>query len=118
MNNAEFMSLMGDLEKYLNEEKVFIKNPARFAEVASAREIANELFGTMEIIVEDDPLQMGALIITIKGMDVVVRGTREIELFQELVSKADNFEICPDGDEGIIFSLLFNHALIRVPQGK
>ena len=114
MNNAEFNALMDSLKKHLEAEKVFIKNPERFAEVEHATEIANELFGDMEISIKDDPLQMGALVLCIKGFDLVVRGKREIALFQELISAADNFEIYSNGNESITFSILFNGALIRL----
>lgn len=118
MTDTEFMSFMGDLKRHLEEDKVFIKNPARFADIERATEIANELFAEMEITIKDDPIQMGALILCIEGIDIIVRGEREIELFQELISKANNFEIYPVGREGIKFSILFNNALTRVPQGK
>lgn len=114
MNNTEFSALMNDLKKHLEEKKVFIKNPERFAEVEHATEIANELFNEMEISIKDDPLQMGAITLCIKGFDIIVRGKREIELFQELISNADNFEIYSNGNEGVTFSILFNNALIRL----
>lgn len=118
MNNAEFESLMGALKKHLKEDKVFIKNPARLADIERATEIAREIFKEMKVFIKDDPIQMGALILCIEGMDIVVRGEREIKLFQELVSKANNFEIYPVGDENVRFSILFNNALMRMPQGK
>lgn len=113
MDKQEFMGLMGELTKHLEKEKIFIKNPVRFAEVERAMEIAKELFMDSKISIEDDPIQMGALILRIEGFDVVVRGTREIKLFIELISKADNFEIYAIND-GIRFSILFNNALTRL----
>ena len=118
LTDAEFMALMGDLNKYLEAKKVFIKNPTRFADVQHATEIAKQLFKGMEIALKDDPLQMGALILCINGFDITVRGEREIKLFQELIDKADNFEIYPAGNESVKFAILFNNALIRLPQGK
>ena len=41
---------------------------------------------------------------------------REINLFTELISKADNFEIYPIGDEKVKFAILFSGALTRLPQ--
>jgi hypothetical protein len=109
---------MGDLTKYLEAQKVFIQNPIRFADVQHATEIAKELFSEMEIAIQDDPLQMGALILCITGFDITVRGEREINLFTELISKADNFEIYSVGDEKVKFAILFNGVLTRLPQGK
>lgn len=114
MDEKEFTSLMNELEEYLQREKVFIKNPARFAEIEQATEIAEELFTESKVSIKDDPIQMGALILRIEGFDIVVRGKREIELFQKLIENADNFEIyAVDGD--VRFAILFNDALIRLP---
>lgn len=119
MNDKEFLTFMGGLKEYLDTQKVFIQDPVRFAEVERATEIAREIFNDMDVALEDDPLQMGALILCITGFDITVRGTREIKLFQELIDKADNFEIYPIGDEKIKFAILFNHVLTRIStQGK
>ena len=118
MHDEEFEGLMGELSEYLEREKVFIKNPARFADVERATEIATQLFSDSTVAVDDDPLQMGALIVRIDCFDITIRGEREIKLFTELVSKADNFEVYPVGDERVRFAILFNHALTRLPQGK
>lgn len=119
MNDAEFLSFMGGLKEYLETQKVFIQDPIRFAEVERATEIAREIFKDMEVSIEDDPLQMGALILCIKGFDITVRGEREIKFFQELIDKADNFEIYPVGDEKVKFAIMFNRVLRRLPtQGK
>lgn len=113
MNDEEFMSLMNELGDYLKKEKVFIKNPVRFAEVNTAREIAKELFADSSVTVENDPLQMGAMSLCIKCFDVVIRGTREINLFQQLIANADNFEIYPAGNEQIEISIMFYDVLIK-----
>lgn len=118
MDDKEFETLMQELSDYLAREKVFIKNPERFADVERATEIATQLFSDATISINDDPLQMGALIVRIDGFDVTVRGAREIELFSALIAKADNFEIYPVGDERICFAILFNNALTRLPQEK
>ena len=113
MDDKEFLDLMKELDDYLTREKIFIKNPARFAEVQRATEIATQLFSDAKITIEDDPLQMGALIVRIEGFDIIVRGKREISLFIKLIGKADNFEIYPTTDGKIRFAILFNSALIR-----
>ena len=114
MNDTEFLALMDKLKAHLEEDKVFIKNPERFAEVERATEIAAELFSDSDIEVADDPLQMGALIVRINGFDIIVRGTREIELFQELISMANNFEIYATENKNVMFALVFNNALTRI----
>lgn len=118
MTDEEFMKIAKNLNKFLETKKVFIKNPARFADVQHATEIAKKLFADTQISIEDDPLQMGSLCLCINGFDIIVRGEREIKLFKELISKADNFEIYPVGNESIKFSIMFNGVLIRLPQGK
>jgi len=119
LNDKEFLDLMGELKEYLDAQKVFIQDPIRFAEVERATEIAREIFKDTDIKIEDDPLRMGALILCINGFDITVRGPREIKLFQELIDKADNFEIYPVGDERVKFAILFNRVLRRLPsKGK
>lgn len=115
MDEKEFLDLMGELKEYLESQKVFIQDPVRFAEVERATEIAREIFKDTEITVENDPLQMGALILCVNGFDITVRGTREIKLFQELIDKADNFEIYPIGEEKVKFAILFGRILRRLP---
>ena len=115
MTDKEFMDFIESLNQYLATEKTFIKNYERFDDVKRATEIANELFSDASISVVDDALQLGSLVIRIEGYDIVVRGEREIELFTELISKADNFEIYPIGDEKMMFAVMFNNALIKMP---
>jgi hypothetical protein len=108
------MDLMDALQKYLEREKIFIQNPVRYAEVQRATEIAKELFKDYDIAIKDDPIQMGALILCIEGFDISISGEREIKLFTELISKANNFEIYPIGDERMKFSILFADVLARI----
>lgn len=112
MNDKELITFAEHLQKYLETEKVFIKNAARFAEVEEAFNLAQQLFSDSDVTIADDPLQMGALILRIEGYDVVVR---DIALFQKLIAKASNFEIYPIGDEKMKFSLVFSGALTRMP---
>lgn len=107
-----FITFVEHLQKYLEEEKVFVKNPARFAEVEEAFNIAQQLFSDADVTIADDPIQMGALILRIEGYDIVVR---DIALFQRLIAKASNFEIYPVGDEKVKFSLVFSGALTKMP---
>ena len=112
MNEEEFLSFAELLSEYLGREKVFIKNPARISDVEDAGEIAREIFPFATISLKDDPLQMGALILCIEDIDIAVR---EIESFKSLIGKANNFEVCPIGDDRVRLSVLFNKALIHLP---
>lgn len=114
LSNENFMDLMDELAKYLENEKVFIQNPARYAEVQRAAAIAKELFNEYDISIKDDPIQMGALILCINGFDITVQGKRSKELFKELISQANNFEIYPVGDDKVRFSILFANVLKRI----
>ena len=118
MDSQEFKGLMAELSQYIESEKVFIKNPVRFAEIDTAFQIASQLFSDSSIEIADDPLQMGALILRIECYDIVVRGQDEIALFSALIANADNFEIYPTSDDKIRFALVFSGALIRLPEGK
>ena len=115
MNDKEFGLLAEGLRAYLEREKMFVKNPARFAEVERAFDIAQKLFSDSEVSIADDPIQMGALILRIEGYDIIIRGQEEIDLFSELISKANNFEIYATADEKIRFALVFSGALTRLP---
>lgn len=115
MNDKELELLAEKLQNYLEREKMFIKNPARFAEVERAFIIAQKIFSDSEVTIADDPIQMGALILRIEGYDITIRGQEEIDLFSELISKANNFEIYPTTDDKIRFSLVFSGALTRLP---
>lgn len=109
MNEKKFMEYAG---KHFKMPKQFILNNERLNDVNQACDIAQKLFSDMKMVIEGDPLELGALTLCITGMDIVVRGAAEIELFTALLSKADNFEIYPSKD-GVEFNILFNHVLIR-----
>ena len=106
--------ILDAIGKHLKREKVFVQNPARVKEVARSLEIAKILFPEHKTEIEDDPLQTGALILCIECTDVddsiLVRGTREIELFNEMTAAMDNFEIY-EIDGHIRFAAVFNGAL-------
>ena len=114
LSNEDFMGLMDELAEYLKKEKVFIQNPVRYTEVRRAVSIAKELFKDYSISIKDDPIQMGALILCISGFDITIQGEEEIALFTELISKANNFEIYPVGDDKVRFSILFANVLKRI----
>lgn len=112
MTDAELMTFARALGKYLEAEKRFVRNPARIAEVADAEHTARALFPNATITIADDPLQMGALILSVTDLDLVVRDT---EQFERLISKATNFEIYSIGDDTVQMNILFNKAFTRLP---
>jgi len=113
--NKERLVVLGKaLDEYLAMEKIFIPNPERFEEVKTATQIAEKLFSRFKIEVTNDPLQSGALVITIKGTYIDCSGERQIKDFQQLIAKANNFEILPLAAEKFEFSLMFDGALKRV----
>ena len=115
MNDEEFMSLADKIDEYIKADKVFVQDLNRTREIKNAAEIAGQLFPNAKIDVADDPLQMGALILCIEDFDIVVRGVTEIDLFNDMVSKANNFEIYSIGDERVKIAILFNSVLRRIP---
>lgn len=110
MNEEEMIELAELLSDYLEEKKVFFQNPERMTDVNTATEMACQLFPTAEISLDDDPLQMGAIILTIKDFDLVVR---ETEMFAELISKANNFEVIYRDDK-VELAILFSNALTLI----
>lgn len=115
MDEREFLDMLDGISEYLKKDKMFVLNPARIADVQRAYELAKDLFPEAEeISVVDDPLQMGALVISIKGGELSVCGPRDVTLFGELIGDADNFMIIPCVEDEIRFSILFADALIRI----
>ena len=114
MNDKEFEQIMQTLQEYLEKEKTFVINPFRMKDFKRAVEIANELFYDHKTEIKDDPLQMGAVIIRIEGMDILMRGEREINLFCEMISLADNFEIYPVSENSIRFAAVFQNVLTKI----
>lgn len=108
MKNNEFMTFAKSINKYLEANKSYTLNEERFNDFKDAVEIAFVLFKDMNISSKEDPLQLGSLICCIDGFDIVIRGHEEISLFKDLISKADNFEIYPAGNEKIKISIMFN----------
>lgn len=114
MADKEFDIILEAISKHLKREKVFVQNPMRVKEVARAMEIAKMLFPDHVTEIKDDPLQTGALILQIECTDVdesmVLNNEEEIELFNEMVSAANNFEFYKHNGN-IKFAAVFNGAL-------
>lgn len=114
MTDKEFHSILNQLGKYLHSEKKFVDNPFRQREIKNALTAAFQLFPDATIELRDDPLQLGALIIHMEMDDMDVSGEVPIKLFNDIICKADNFEIYPINGERICFALVFQKAFIRI----
>lgn len=118
MTNTEFHEILAQLRDYLESEKVFIQNPMRVREMNRALEIINELFPDAQKGIKDDPLQMGAVILTVDAGDIVVRGERELSLFAELTDLVDNFEIYPTSRDSIHFAAVMQQVYLNIAKGN
>ena len=114
LDDKEFTQLAKNLQVYLEREKTFAINPLRMEEFERGVSIARELFPDGQIEIKDDPLQMGAKIMCVDDTDILMRGEREINLFCEMISLADNFEIYPVSENTIRFSAVFQNALTNI----
>ena len=114
MDNKQFYGILDGLREYLETEKVFVANPFRMAEVERAVDILVELFPEQEKRIEDDPLQMGALILCVDSFDFSVRGEYDLVLFAELCSLVDNFEVYSTGNESVHFAAVMQGVYKRI----
>lgn len=114
MKDKDFNIILEAINKHLKTEKVFIQNPERMQDIANAMEIAKTLFPNHVTEIKDDPLQTGALILQIDCTEVdasmVLNDEEEIDLFNEMVSKANNFEFY-QFNGNIRFAAVFHGAL-------
>lgn len=110
MDYKDFTEFTDTLKEYLQAEKNYIPNIVRLRDVSNAIDVAREMYTEHEIALSKDPLQMGTLFLEITGTDISAIGEREIELFNALTSKADNFEIVPYKDDEVRLSICFAGA--------
>lgn len=114
MADKEFNIIMEAISNHLKKEKVFVQNPERMKEISHAFDIAKFLFPDHVTEIKDDPLQTGALILQIDCTNVdtsmVLDDEEKIELFNEMVSMANNFEFY-QYKGNIRFAAVFNGAL-------
>lgn len=116
MNEKEFFE---QLRKHLAKPKQFVQNPARISTINKAITLAKSLFPDAEMELQDDPLEMGALILQIDTMDINISGSREMKNFLDFIALTDNFEIYALNNGDIRFAAVFTNALIdRLAQGK
>lgn len=111
MNEENFSKFAAIVEEYLETQKVFVQNPQRMQDVSAATEIACWLFPDAAIELEDDPLQMGSIILSITDFGIPVRDTKQ---FADLISNANNFDIYAAGNDLVRISILFRGALTRI----
>lgn len=114
MNNAEFMEILKELGAYLKEEKQFEVVQKRKKEFEEALLTAQTLFPDAGIEVHDDPLEMGALILSVENYNIEVSSSEGMELFSRLTQKADNFEIVAIEPENVRLAIVFQGVLKRV----
>ena len=111
MNDEEFLVILDKLKAYIESDKAFIDNPFRMVEFKEAIAKANELFPEAKIEVKDDPLQMGAMILSIEDYDLDITETDD---FAELIKSADNWEIYSLENGNVCLAAVFNNVLIRI----
>ena len=114
MTDAEFQLTLNKLGEHLSKEKRFINNPMRQTEIKNAFVQARKLFPDATIALQDDPLEMGAIILNIEADDITLRGVTEIKSFAEIIAAVDNFEIYALPDSRICFAAVFNDALVSI----
>ena len=114
MNDEQFQRFLSELQNYLKQPKVFVTDIDRAREFYNAVDLAKQLFPDARIEIKDDPLQTGAMSLHMESIDIIVRGEREINLFANLISLADNFEIYPISSEEICFAAVFQGVNKRV----
>ena len=111
MTDKKFINFTNKMQKYLEANKHYTINKERFAMLQDMFNTALCLFADMDIVVEDDPLQLGRMILCIKGYDINVCGEADIRLFAELIFNADNFEIYACDDDKVEFNLMYNDII-------
>lgn len=114
MNDSEFAKILNELGKYIAMEKKFIRNPMRETEFKKAIELACNLWPDANIHINDDPLQMGAMILCVEDYSISAAGVREIKTFSDIIALADNFEFYSLPDGNVKFAAVFNNVLVRI----
>lgn len=114
MNDQQFQQFLNKLQDYLKQPKVFVTDINRARDFYNAIDLAKHLFPDATVAIQDDPLQTGAMSLHMESIDIVMRGEREITLFADLISLADNFEIYPISSEEICFAAVFQGVNKRV----
>lgn len=95
------------VQKYLDAKKTCTLNKERFVIIQDMFNIACKLFPRTNISLEDDPLELGRIILCIEGYDLDVSGEENIKLFTDLISDAENFEIYSDEEEVVKLEIMY-----------
>lgn len=114
MDDQQLISIFDQLEKYLDEKKIFIQDNNKIKDFRMAVFQAEQLFSESKVTIGYDPIQMGACILQIEGSDMVIQGDQESLKFQKIISKADNFEIYPTAYNKIKFSAVFRNVFRKI----
>ena len=107
MSKKEFLEFAEQMKTYLEANKINTINKKRFKDMQRMFEIATELFPDMNIEFQEDPLQLGRIILCIKGYGFDVSGTERTKMFVELISNADNFEVYSNEEEVISLDIMY-----------
>lgn len=115
MNDQQFYEILNKIREHLETEKVFVQNPFRAREMIRAAEIMHELFPKDKVEIQNDPLQTGAIIISVEMPYMVIRGARELDLFNELTTLINNFEVTSEmKKEDVRFSVVIQEVNIQL----
>lgn len=108
MNDKELVTTLDKLKTYLEREKNFVIDLKRYKEYMTAAKLTQKLFPEGKLELRDDPLHLGAGIIHVEDLYVMVSNARETQMFCDLITLADNFEIYPIDAENVCFAMVFN----------
>ncbi len=81
MNGAELKEILKKLGVQPSENEKFKVVPKRKKEYESALEIAKALFSDAKTAIEDDPLKLGALILSVETHSIDVSGSENMLFF-------------------------------------
>ena len=116
MGGGWFEQSMEALAAYLHQEKRFVENKPRRAELDETLHMARLIFPRARIGLLDDPLQLGAMTIAIDDADLSLFGKEQIKQYGHLLDHADTVAVYPIGDL-VRLELQFCHVLLlREPE--
>lgn len=114
MNGAEFNKILKKLGVHPSENEQFKVDPKRKKEFECALEIAKALFPDAKTAIEDDPLKLGALILSVETHSIDVCGSENMLLFFKMIEKADDFTVYSTDPEDICMALFFQDVLKQI----
>ena len=114
MTDGELYEILKSLGEYLEMKKDFVANPPRYAEFEDAVRKAREIFPEAKIEVQNDPLEMGAMILHVEDFDLDVCKGNQIDRFIEILRGADNCEFYTLPNRNICIAVVYQNVLSRV----